>query len=147
MVGPLRYQVNDKSAGIEKGVLKNKLGLKKQKQLENAETLLLADAYDHFFELSSERKIKFDFDLLIAIHKYFFCVLYDWAGKIRTVNISKGEMMFAPAEYLNVVLDDFKKLLKMNLLKVGDDKNEIAKKLAILHNEFNVIHPFREGNG
>lgn len=75
-----RYRVSDDVAGISRGVLKNKLGLKNKKQLENAETLLLADTYIHFFELLKEGTIKFNLPLLFSIHKYFFDTLYDWAG-------------------------------------------------------------------
>jgi len=142
-----RYYVSAKVAGINKGVLKNKLGIKSKKQLEHAETLLLTDTYSHFFELLRRGKIKFDLSLLFSIHKYFFGMLYDWAGKVRTVNISKDGMFFAPIKYIDKALDDFNKLLKITLLKQSDTNDKISQNLAIIHNEFNVIHPFREGNG
>ena len=56
-------------------------------------------------------------------------------------------MFFAPIKYINQVLADFNKLLKTTLPKQSDTQDKISKKLAIIHNEFNVIHPFREGNG
>jgi len=147
MVEPSRYRVSDKAAGINNGILINKLGIKDQKKLDSAETLLLADTYSHFFELLNKNKIQFDLSLLFAIHQYFFEPLYDWAGKIRTVNISKDKMFFAPTEFLDKVLEKFAKFLKTELLKSPTSKNDLARKLAVIHNEFNVIHPFREGNG
>lgn len=147
MAGHSRYQVSDEAAGVSRGILKNKLGLKNKKQLDNAETLLLADTYTHFFELLKKDKVKFDLALLFAIHKYFLNTLYDWAGKVRTVDISKDGMLFAPIKYIDGALKAFSKLLKATLPKQADTKNKLAQKLAIIHNELNVIHPFREGNG
>jgi cell filamentation protein len=142
-----RYHVSAKKAGISKGVLKNKLGIKNQNKLDDAETLLLADTYIHFFELLKENKVKFDLSLLFSIHKYFFETLYTWAGQIRTVDISKDGMLFAPIKYIDKSLGDFETLLKKGLPKQSNNKDSISKKLAIIHNEFNMIHPFREGNG
>ena len=142
-----RYYVSDNDASVSKGILKNKLGIKSRKKLSEAETLLLADTYAHFFELLRKGKVKFDLSLLFSIHKYFLGHLYDWAGKVRTVNISKDEMFFAPIKYINQALTDFNKLLKTTFPKQSDTQDKISKKLAIIHNEFNVIHPFREGNG
>ena len=63
------------------------------------------------------------------------------------MDISKDGMLFAPIKYLYNALNEFSKLLKANLPKQGDPKKLISQKLAVIHNEFNVIHPFREGNG
>ncbi|MFA6460544.1 MAG: Fic family protein, partial [Patescibacteria group bacterium] len=112
-----------------------------------AETLLLTDTYTHFFELLRKGKIKFDLSLLFSIHEYFLNHLYDWAGKVRTVNISKDEMLFVPVKYIDKVLVEFNKLLTTTSPKQSNPNSEISQKLAIIHNEFNVIHPFREGNG
>ena len=142
-----RYQVSDEAAGVSKGILKNKLGIKNKGRLERAETLLLSDTYTHFFELLKEKKVKFDLSLLFSIHKYFFDPLYEWAGKVRTVNISKDDMFFAPIKYIDNALETFNQLIKTKLPKQSDTKDKVSKKLAIIHNEFNIIHPFREGNG
>jgi len=142
-----RYYVSDNDASVSKVILKNKLGIKSRKKLSEAETLLLADTYTHFFELLRKGKVKFDLSLLFSIHEYFLSHLYDWAGKIRTVNISKDEMLFAPVKYIDKTLTEFNKLLKTILPKQSNTNNEVSQKLAIIHNEFNVIHPFREGNG
>lgn len=147
MTEHLRYHVSAKKAGLSKGVLKNKLGIKDQKKLDDAETLLLADAYAYFFELLKQEKVKFDLSLLFSIHKYFLGTLYTWAGNLRQVDISKDGMLFAPVEFIDRSLKDFEILLNTNLPKQSDNKDNISKKLSLIHNEFNVIHPFREGNG
>jgi cell filamentation protein len=143
MVGLSRYD----AGGDEADILKNKLGTKDVKELEDFETLLLTDAYDHFLRLLEEKKLTLNLNLLFEIHEYFLGTLYTWAGKIRTVNISKGDTFFAPAQHIGNAIKEFESIFEENKPKPGDSKEEIAKKLAFLHCELNVIHPFREGNG
>ncbi|MEK7583683.1 MAG: Fic family protein, partial [Patescibacteria group bacterium] len=147
MAAHSRYHVSDDTAGVSKGILKNKLGIRSKKKLDAAETLLLADTYTHFFALLKEGELTFDLSLLFSIHQYFFTTLYDWAGKTRAVDISKDGMLFAPVKYLDRSLQAFKLTLQKNLPKSGDTKDTAARKLAVIHSEFNVVHPFREGNG
>lgn len=73
---------------------------------------------------------------LKQIHGYLFGGLYDFAGKIRTVNISKGGFKFAAAEFLPKTLDQIEKMSE-------DSFDQIIDKYV----EMNVAHPFREGNG
>jgi cell filamentation protein len=143
MVGVSRYNTE----GDEADILKNKLGVKDTKELEDLETALLTDAYDHFIELLSRNKLILDLNLLFKIHNYFLGHLYTWAGKIRTVNISKGDAFFAPAQNIESALKQFEPEFKKKIPNDEDSKEEIARKLALIHCELNVIHPFREGNG
>lgn len=62
-----RYNV---SGPEEAGILKNKLGIKEQKALEDVETILFSDSYKHFFDLPMHNKLKFDLKLIFQIHKY-----------------------------------------------------------------------------
>jgi len=73
---------------------------------------------------------------LQAIHRYLFDGLYDFAGKIRSKNISKGNFRFANALYLNEVLAVIEKMPENNFI-------EILEKYV----EMNIAHPFMEGNG
>ena len=73
---------------------------------------------------------------LKQIHAYLFGGLYDFAGKIRTVNISKGGFKFAAAEFLPQTLENIEKMPESTF-------DEIADKYV----EMNIAHPFREGNG
>lgn len=75
------------------------------------------------------------FEILQAIHKHLFEDIYDFAGKIRTVNIAKGNFRFAPLMYLQTALDNIDKMPQSNF-------DEIVEKYV----EMNIAHPFREGN-
>ena len=148
MAEPSRYSINDEDAGITKqGILKNRLGITDQKHLNDTETILLSDTYEHFFELLSQDKLVVEFSLLFHIHAYFFEPLYSWAGSIRTIDISKDGILFVPARYIDQALTQFENSFQKNIPDVKDTKRDIAKKLARIHVEINVIHPFREGNG
>ncbi|MBI2638419.1 Fic family protein [Candidatus Peregrinibacteria bacterium] len=138
-----RYNVS----GDEAKILKNKLGIADQKILEDLETLLLKDTYAHFLTLLQKGNLKFNTKLIFEIHKYFLGILYAWAGKIRTVEISKDDMLFCASSQIKKSLQDFNRLLKNNLPISQNNRKVISKKLSLIHCEFNAIHPFREGNG
>ncbi|MDP8032694.1 Fic family protein [Pasteurella atlantica] len=76
------------------------------------------------------------FQGLCQIHHYLFNDIYDFAGKMREVNIAKGNFRFAPVMYLEPALKSIDKMPQSNF-------NEIFEKYV----EMNVAHPFREGNG
>jgi fido (protein-threonine AMPylation protein) len=77
-----RYSVSQKKAGVTtSGVLANKMGIAKQKDLDEAEALLLDDSYTHFFELLQENKLDLEYKLIFDIHKYFLDPLYAWAER------------------------------------------------------------------
>ena len=76
------------------------------------------------------------FAQLAAIHKYLFCDIYEFAGKVRTVNIAKGNFRFAPVMYLDAALSNIENMPQSTF-------DEIIEKYV----EMNVAHPFREGNG
>ena len=76
------------------------------------------------------------FKTLCTIHKYLFEDIYEFAGKIREVNIAKGNFRFAPLMYLQAALDNIDKMPQ-------SDFDTIVEKYV----EMNIAHPFREGNG
>lgn len=76
------------------------------------------------------------FKSLSNIHEYLFDEIYDFADKIRTVNIAKGNFRFAPVMYLEAALEHIDKMPQSNF-------DEIIEKYV----EMNIAHPFREGNG
>ena len=76
------------------------------------------------------------FKTLCAIHKYLFEDIYEFAGKLREVNIAKGNFRFAPLMYLQAALDNIDKMPQ-------SDFDKIIEKYV----EMNIAHPFREGNG
>ena len=73
---------------------------------------------------------------LAQIHKYLFEDVYDFAGKLRTVNLAKGSFRFAPLMYLEAALANIDKMPQSTF-------DEIVEKYV----EMNIAHPFREGNG
>jgi cell filamentation protein len=84
---------------------------------------------------------------LCSIHRQLFQDIYTWAGKTRTVDISKGTI-FCLVQFIDSQFDDmYRKLKKENFLKDITDKREMAVRLAYYLGELNMIHPFREGNG
>ncbi len=76
------------------------------------------------------------FATLQAIHKYLFEDIYDFAGKVRDVNLAKGNFRFAPVMYLQAALENIDKMPQNNF-------EQIVEKYV----EMNIAHPFREGNG
>ena len=74
------------------------------------------------------------FQMLAAIHKYLFDEIYDFAGKVRAVNIAKGNFRFAPVMYLQAALENVEKMPQSTF-------DEIIEKYV----EMNIAHPFREG--
>ena len=76
------------------------------------------------------------FSGLAAIHRYLFQDVYDFAGKMRDVNIAKGSFRFAPVMYLSAALDAIDRMPQSSY-------EQIIEKYV----EMNVAHPFREGNG
>jgi cell filamentation protein len=86
-------------------------------------------------------------DNLFEIHRHLFKDLYVWAGKKRTVEISKDGKQFFPTShfdnafrYIDLLIADFKKIPK-------DNTKQLAEKLAEILDNVNFLHPFREGNG
>ena len=118
-------------------MLENKLGITNEVELNKEEeriTKLKA------LELFDTNKIN-DFEVgttkgLSDIHKYLFSDVYEFAGKIRDMNLSKGNFRFAPSMYLKEALD------KIDNMPEDNFDNIINKYI-----EMNVAHPFREGNG
>ena len=129
----------------ETGVLRNLLGIKEQGGLDKAESTL---SFLRASELREQPvKGKFDLAHLQRIHKRLFGDVYDWAGQIRQVEISKGSTMFARQVAIQSAAQQlFGQLAKEQLLR-GLDADEFSKRAGHYLGEINVLHPFREGNG
>lgn len=126
-------------------VLKNKLGITDAAVFEQAERDF---TYLRSLEASQTHiRGKFDYAHLKRIHKFLFGDIYEWAGKPRQVNITKGNQ-FCRVECIEEQMEElFGKLKKENCLRNLDSKEEIAARLAYYLGEINAVHPFREGNG
>lgn len=117
--------------------LENELGINDSAELARIEEKISKTKAIKLYE----RKIVEDLEVgkfsgLAKIHKFLFDELYDFAGKIRTVNIAKGNFRFAPVMYLETALKHIDDMPQTTF-------DEIVEKYV----EMNVAHPFREGNG
>lgn len=118
-------------------VLQNKLGITNSVELaREEERISKKKALDLFDTTVLEKYPVGSFAQLAAIHKYLFEDIYDFAGKIRSVNIAKGNFRFAPVMYLQAALESIENMPQSTF-------EEIVEKYV----EMNVAHPFREGNG
>lgn len=117
--------------------LENKLGITSSAELATQEERLSKKRALELFESGMLNKLEpGTFKTLQVIHKQLFMDIYDFAGKVRSVNIAKGGLRFVPAMYL---LDALKQIERMP----QSTFDEIIEKYV----EMNVAHPFREGNG
>lgn len=125
-------------------VLINKFNIKDPNKLHAVERDI-TDIKTSELKCSGIKK-PFNFDCLKHIHKVLFSDLYPFAGKVRDVDISKGNM-FCRALYIEEQAGIiFRKLQNDNYL-IGLDKNSFINKLADYMADVNALHPFREGNG
>ena len=117
--------------------LENKLGLTNSAELALAEEKITKQKALQLFSSGFLNTLPAGtFETLAAIHQYLFEDVYDFAGKMRTVNIAKGSFRFVPALYLPQALNSISQMPQSSF-------DEIIAKYV----EMNVAHPFREGNG
>ena len=118
-------------------VLENKLNITDSTELARMEEKISKKKAVELFENGYLNKYKAgSFEILAAIHKYLFGEIYDFAGKVRNVNIAKGNFRFAPVMYLQAAIENIEKMPQSTF-------DEIVEKYV----EMNIAHPFREGNG
>lgn len=118
-------------------VLENKLGITDSAELAREEERISKAKALSLFESGLLDTFEVGtFKGLCSIHKYLFEDIYDFAGKLRTVNIAKGNFRFAPVMYLKAALQNIDNMPQSTF-------DQIIEKYV----EMNVAHPFREGNG
>ena len=118
-------------------MLENKIGLTSSADLAREEERISKKKAVELFEKGILDNLPAGvFSTLQVIHRYLFEDIYSFAGKIRTVNVAKGNFRFAPLMYLQAALDNIDKMPQSNF-------DEIVEKYV----EMNIAHPFREGNG
>ncbi len=118
-------------------ILKNKLGIEDEIELAKTEEKITKIKAIELFETGKLNTIEVGtFNGLSQIHKFLFEDIYDFAGKIRTENISKSNFRFASVMYLEEALKQIDMMPQSNF-------DEIIEKYI----EMNIAHPFREGNG
>lgn len=118
-------------------MLENKLGITSSAELAREEECISKKKAMELFDKSILDTLEAGtFSSLKTIHKYLFDEIYDFAGCIRTVNISKGNFRFAPLIYLEETIKNIENMPQLTF-------DEIIEKYV----EMNIAHPFRDGNG
>ena len=114
--------------------LENKLGITESAELARQEERISKRKAMELFENGSLEKLEAgSFRSLADIHRALFEDIYEFAGKVRTVNLAKGNFRFAPVMYLEAALENIEKMPQSTF-------DEIIEKYV----EMNVAHPFRE---
>lgn len=146
-----RYQVDGSQGAMQPGsdgqVLANKLDITSADEIAEAELLLLGQLYEAVLidELPDRALTVED---LFTWHRRWLGNLYDFAGALRTVNVSKGGFLFATVTFVPRLLEEFERecLQRYTPCDALDDA-ALAQAIALCHVELILIHPFREGNG
>ena len=117
--------------------LENKLNITDQAELAREEERISKSCAKKMFETGYLNTLEpGTFETLRKIHECLFQEIYEFAGKIRKVNIAKGNFRFTPLVYLEESIENIEKMPQSTF-------DEIIEKYV----EMNIAHPFREGNG
>ncbi|KQT42990.1 cell division protein [Aureimonas sp. Leaf454] len=123
-------------------VLRNRFGIRDASDLDIVEREFVTERSRQSIPLST-----FDLKHLKAIHRHLFQDVYDWAGELRTVEISKGGSQFQFRRFIEAGMADVhRRLVDGRFLRRLDAEGFAAGAAAIL-GDVNYVHPFREGNG
>ena len=118
-------------------ILENKLNITDGTELAREEERISKKEAKEMFETGFLDTLEAGtFKTLSKIHEFLFSDIYEFAGKIRNVNIAKGNFRFTPLAYLEEAVKNIEKMPQSNY-------DEIIEKYV----EMNIAHPFREGNG
>lgn len=143
----MSYSITSLTDDYYKGTncLINKLNIQNKEQLAKIEaSITMAKSAELERNPISD---SFDFEHYKQIHKYLFEDLYEWAGKVRTVDISKKGTNFTSAENIETVSKAcFDRLKNHNYFK-NIDFNDFIENIVDFYCSTNMLHPFREGNG
>ena len=140
----------DKYSGIDpytyhNGVLKNKHHIQDEKLLEQLEKTVVAT---RIMQLRGQPIYgQFDLAHLQKIHHHLFQDIYEWAGKIRTVDISKGNSRFCSYHLIKSYCQTIAKKLQQKQWLKNLSPEQFSQQAAYFLGEYNAVHPFREGNG
>ncbi|MBQ8156753.1 Fic family protein [Candidatus Saccharibacteria bacterium] len=137
------YERDDFYCYPDSKTLRNKLGIKDEKTLDDAEREITGLKAVEF--VSNPFPEKLDFNYIKKLHKFLFQDIYDWAGEIRTIDISKGNI-FCQHELIEINAEVLLNELESEHYLV-DTSDNMAERLAYYLGDLNSIHPFREGNG
>ena len=133
--------------GSKGRVLKNLLGIKSRRKMNEVESLAYVHAIKELSKLFG-RTHRFTAADVCKIHEGWLGQIYPWAGRYRSVNLTKGDFTFAAAPHINHLMEEFAKGPLARYTPCGGGSKALtARALAIVHAELVLIHPFRDGNG
>ena len=127
-------------------VLRNLLGLSTKEEID-------AEEFNGFFLAQFELldtlsdETRFTKEYILNMHRLALGNLYSFAGKLRTVNVSKGGFLFPSAKFLDTAFNDFDMSILAELPDKYEAKEALIKDISKVRAELLFIHPFREGNG
>jgi len=134
---------NDPYCYRDSEVLCNVLNIQNSAELEEAEQALTALAALQI-ELQPP---PYNLDYFKAVHQHLFRDLYEWAGELRTIDITKGTTRFCSRDRISPEANKTFKVLKKDDYYIKHERKDLIADVAELYIELNMLHPFREGNG
>ena len=123
-------------------ILRNLLGIADSERLDRVERRLVVQRTRRGVPSGA-----FDLAHLRAIHRHLFQDIYEWAGKLRTVEINKSGHQFQFRRYIEAGMADVHRRLVHGSFLRGLSVPEFAQQAAVIIGDVNYVHPFREGNG
>ena len=142
-----KYNKQDGLVDADTGLLKNKLGITDTKALDQAQNQALLETY-RYAAIHYSDTHPFSVEDVCALHRRFLGGFFDWAGTYRTVDISSKDIRWCHAAHIFAEMKKYNALLQENTPFSPEwTRQELLEKLAKVHGELVVIHPFRDGNG
>ena len=143
----MAYSIDPVSADCYPGtsVLVNKFDIRDEEKLAEVESVLVSARYAEW--LNAPQATSFDFEHYKAVHRFLFSDLYEWAGSVRTIDISKKSTLFAPAKDIESQAGQLFERLRDHGCFRGLPHDEFVNEITDFYCDTNILHPFREGNG
>lgn len=146
-----RYNAAGPEAEFEPGsrrrVLRNLIRIRSAREMVRAESVALLNATQRLIDQTRTDQ-RFTAPDICRMHRLWLEGVYIWAGKYRSVNIAKGQFMFAAAPHVpKLMLELERGALRQYTPCRFTARPDQARALAVVHAELILIHPFREGNG
>jgi cell filamentation protein len=133
--------------GSREQVLRNRLGITSKQAMDDVEARALQRGTDRFIG-SFDATHRFTANDVCEMHRAWLGEIYEWAGRYRQVNVSKGEFPFAAAAQIPALMTAFEQdPLRRDTPCTFTNRSDVVHALAEVHTELVLIHPFRDGNG
>jgi cell filamentation protein len=128
-------------------VLRNRLGIKRKSDIDQTEFELLVAAQELWLQRVTG-KTTFTSQMLCQMHGDWLGRIYDWAGRYRNVELAKSGFQWPPARFVAQNMQNFgQKYLRRYTPCQAGNVQEVSSRVAMVHAELLLVHPFRDGNG